>query len=93
MNQELEDYFRSKIDQLEEEKQELKRKLAVICHVDIDNGEDFDWYVLHRLWDLENSLERIMAISHEYGGKEISLGYQYVLTCARHALQRSRSLK
>jgi len=76
-----------------DENEELKRQLATICHVDIDNGEDFDWYVLHRLWDLENSLERIMAISHGYGGKEISLGYQYVLTCARHALQRSRSLK
>ena len=85
MNQELEDYFRSKIDQLEEEKEELKRKLAVICHVDIDNGEEFDWYILHRVWDLEDSLEKVIVLS--------TSRTDGVSAYAKKALERSRSLK
>ena len=67
------------------ENNELKKQLATVCHVDIDNGEEFDWYVLHRLWDLEDSLERIIALSVSRTDG--------IATCAKQALERSRSLK
>jgi len=71
------------------ENNELKKQLATVCHVDIDNGEEFDWYVLHRLWDLEESLERIIVLSTSPTNPLLS----GVAVCAKKALERSRSLK
>ena len=73
------------MEALIDENNELKNQLATVCHVDIDNGEEFDWYVLHRLWDLEDSLERIIALSVSRTDG--------IATCAKQALERSRSLK
>jgi len=77
---------------------DLKDKLAISCHVDRDNPEDFDWDILHRIWDLEDSLERIIGMC---GGFEIinnctcgrPTGLGAVVSCAESALKRSRGEK
>ena len=73
------------METLIEENKELKKQLATICHVDIDNGEDFDWYILHRVWDLEDSLEKVIVLS--------TRRTDGVSAYAKKALERSRSLK
>ena len=73
------------METLIEENKELKKQLATICHVDIDNGEDFDWYILHRVWDLEDSLEKVIVLS--------TSRTDGVSAYAKKALERSRSLK
>ena len=81
------------METLIEENKELKKQLATICHVDIGNGEDFDWYILHRLWDLEDSMERIIGMCGGGGEGGRPAGIGAIVVCAEKALERSRSLK
>ena len=71
---------------------ELKRQLAVACHVKYGDADAFDWGILHRIWDLEDSLERIIEISNGYRNSTHDGMYQ-ISHYAEKALKRSRSLK
>jgi hypothetical protein len=74
---------------------DLKNKLAVACHVKYGGADAFDWDILHRIWDLENALARIIGMC---GGFEIinsctcgrPTGLGAVVSCAESALKRSR---
>jgi len=82
---------------LVEEKNELKKQLAIACHVKYGDADAFDWAILHRIWDLEDSLERIIGmctndefpdgITTQYSG----FGIPAVVHCARKSLERSRT--
>ena len=80
------------MEALVDENIELKKQLATICHVDVNNGEEFDWDILHRVWDLEDSLERIISMGNTYRNNPQD-GIYAIVKSAEKALERSRSLK
>ena len=69
---------------------ELKKQLSVACHVKYGDADTFDWGILHRIWDLEDSLEKIIEISNWYRNSTDDGMYQ-ISHCAKKALERSRS--
>lgn len=68
---------------------DLKNKLKVACHVDRDNPEDFDWDILHRIWDLEDSLERVIDVAESHRNNPYD-GIYAIIKLAKRALKRSR---
>ena len=75
-----------------EENDELKKKLAVACRVKYGDADAFDWEILHRIWDLEDSLERIISIGDTHRNNPND-GIYKIVNSAKKALERSRNLK
>jgi len=71
---------------------DLKDKLAIACYVDRDNPDDFDWDILHRIWDLEDSLERIINVAHAHRNNPYD-GIYAIIALAKRSLKRSRGEK
>jgi len=85
-------YRVQRVQDLLKENEELKKQLAIACHVDRENAEEFDWDILHRIWDLEDSLERVISVAHVHRNNPYD-GIYAIIALAKRALKRSRNLK
>ena len=79
----------SDCNSLEKERDELKKQLDVACHVKYGDADAFDWGILHRIWDLEDSLERVIDVAYAHRNNPYD-GIYAIIALAKRALKRSR---